>query len=332
MKQRSPTLQGFQMIFAMPLLGLSEIAWRWSFGFAAVALVMISGLEYLDTLVVTPAELFLLRTRHPVLVSRAIARIFEGSAPRALGLGIGLMIFLAIGWTILAALGRAAMLKALFERFQKNPHSSSTRLWPLMGLNFLRVIVTILAAAAYVGALLLGGAASSPKDPSPGTAALIFFTLVIVITLIWTVLNWFLSLASIFAFEQHHRTLRCLVEAVEFLRTRSGSVWAAGTWFGLAHLVTLFAVTSVIAFPLAFAELLPAGVVVGGVLLVGLLYFAVVDFLYVGRLAAYVYILAGPDAEPSLSRARPSGPAPPIHARVDPGELILSDLPASSTA
>jgi len=331
MKQRSPTLQGFQMMFAMPLLGLSEIAWRWSFGLGAGALVMISGLEYLDTLVVTPAELFLLRTQHPVLVSRAIGRIFEGSTPRALALGIVLIGFLAIGWTILASLGRAATLQALFERFQKNPHSSSVRLSPLMGLNFLRVMLMILAMAACVGALLLGGAASSPKDPSPGAAALIFFTLLMLITLIWAVLNWFLSLASIFAFERHHQTLRCLAEAVELLRTRCASLLAAGTWFGLAHLVTLFAVTSVLAFPLAFAELLPAGVVLGGVLLVGLLYFAVVDFLYVGRLAAYVYILAGPDAEPSLSRARPRGPVPPIHPSVDPGELILSDVPASGT-
>ena len=52
--------------------------------------------------------------------------------------------------------------------------------------------------------------------------------------------------------------------------------------------------TSAAAVPLAFAEVLPAGVVLGGLLLVTLLYFAVVDFLYIGRLAAYVFMLEVP--------------------------------------
>ena len=37
MKQRSPTLEGFQTMFRLPSLGLAEIAWRWSFGLAAAA-------------------------------------------------------------------------------------------------------------------------------------------------------------------------------------------------------------------------------------------------------------------------------------------------------
>jgi hypothetical protein len=52
--------------------------------------------------------------------------------------------------------------------------------------------------------------------------------------------------------------------------------------------------TSAAAVPLAFAEVLPAGIVLGGLLVVTLLYFAVVDFLYIGRLAAYVFMLEVP--------------------------------------
>ena len=50
--------------------------------------------------------------------------------------------------------------------------------------------------------------------------------------------------------------------------------------------VVFVVASSAVAFPLGFAEVLPGGMVFGGVLLVTLLYFAVVDFLYVGRLAA----------------------------------------------
>ncbi len=38
--------------------------------------------------------------------------------------------------------------------------------------------------------------------------------------------------------------------------------------------------------------------VVGGLLLIALLYFAVVDFLYVGRLAAHVFIIDRPEPRP----------------------------------
>jgi hypothetical protein len=92
--------------------------------------------------------------------------------------------------------------------------------------------------------------------------------------------------------------------------------------------------TSVVAFPLGLAGVLPAGVVLGGVLLVTLLYLVVVDFLYVGRLAAYVAILELPESPvateigplflPSAERQVPLGTS------VDPDELILSDLPAQS--
>jgi hypothetical protein len=69
--------------------------------------------------------------------------------------------------------------------------------------------------------------------------------------------------------------------------------------------------------------------VLGGVLFVTLLYFAVVDYLYIGRLAAYVAILELPEAATVLGNDAaspmftPSGPS----NRIDPDELILSDVP-----
>jgi hypothetical protein len=57
MKQRSPTLEGFQIMFRVPLLGLAEIAWRWSFGLAAAAVILFSLREYLATLPVTAGDM-----------------------------------------------------------------------------------------------------------------------------------------------------------------------------------------------------------------------------------------------------------------------------------
>jgi hypothetical protein len=104
-------------------------------------------------------------------------------------------------------------------------------------------------------------------------------------------------------------------------------------WFGLAHITTLVVTSSAIGFPLGFATLLPAGAVLGGVLLVTVLYLAIADFLYIGRLAAYVAIVELPGSAVVLSDSgtpensgRPTA-ASPSDARVDPAELILSDVP-----
>jgi hypothetical protein len=70
--------------------------------------------------------------------------------------------------------------------------------------------------------------------------------------------------------------------------------------------------------------------VLGGVLLVTLLYFVIADFLYIGRLAAYVALVELPESPAVLSDL---GPAPENtgrsrDTRVDPAELILSDVPS----
>ena len=64
----SPTIEGFRSIFRRPALPLAEVAWRWSFGAAAFVLVGLGLLEYLNTLPVSPTDLLMLRTGHPVLV------------------------------------------------------------------------------------------------------------------------------------------------------------------------------------------------------------------------------------------------------------------------
>src|SRR5450432_1643211 len=113
MKRRSPTLEGFQTMFRLPVLGLAEIAWRWSFGVAAGAGLAFTIREYLGTLPVTAGELLLLRARQPALIAQALARIFQGSAPRAAAGLVVLTLALTLAWIVLASLGRAATLKTL---------------------------------------------------------------------------------------------------------------------------------------------------------------------------------------------------------------------------
>jgi hypothetical protein len=343
MRSSSPTLQGFRVMFHKPSLGLAEISWRWSLGFATALLLFFAFVEYLDTLPVTDADLLLLRSRQPFLIAHAIVHIFSGSAPRVVAASLVLIFTMGLAWIGTASFGRAATLKGLMDYFGENKIQSTInssgrqgtrQLRSLVGLNFFRVGVTLASLVGCVGGLLLAGFASSKADPSPGIATLIFLTMAMLVWLAWIVLNWFLSIAAIFVVAEGCDTFGAVASAVDFCRARLGSVLAAGTWFEIAHVVVFVVASSVIAIPLSFSGVLPAGVILGGVLLVALLYFAVVDFLYVGRLAAYLAVLSIPEQSLVSQTVQPALPDSgsqsllPSQSRgsIDPDELILSDV------
>ena len=345
MKPRSPTLEGFRAIFRRPSFGLAEIAWRWSFGVAAALLLAFSFFTFLDTLPVGKSDLLLLRSRQPFLIFRAMAHIVRGSAFRAVGAGIVLALTLGAAWIVLASFGRAATVNALIAYFRESgvcapeyQEKSSWRLRSLFALNFFRLAATLAAAVGCLAAILLGAAASPPTHPSPGIAALIFLTVTMLVWLAWSTLNWFLSLASIFVVADGEDTFGAITAAIDLCRARSGSIFAAGTWFGLAHLTAFALASSIVGFPLAFAPYLPAAAVLGGVLSVTVLYFAVADFLYVGRLAAYAAMVEMPESQVTAETAPTALPLAGTHLdpnlqsspAVDASELILSDVPAPS--
>jgi hypothetical protein len=342
MKLRSPTLEGFRTMFSRPSFGLAEIAWRWSFGAAAGLLLAFSFFEYLDTLPVSKGDLLLLRTNQPLLFSRALLHVFRGSAFRVVETAIVLTLTLGAAWIVVASLGRAATVKALLAHFRESDFASmeqkekkTWRLRSLFGLNFLRLGSTLAAVVGCLAAVLFGGFASTPDDPAPGSALLVILAVTLFVWFVWSTLNWFLSLAPIFVVADGQDTFGAIAAAINLCRTRSGSLFAVGTWFGLAHLTAFAVASSVLAFPLAFAAILPAGVVLGGVLLAALLYLAVADFLHVGRLAAYTAIVEMSES-PVIAETAPP-PMPGTHLdpnqsspAVDPTELILIDISASN--
>jgi hypothetical protein len=352
----SPTLEGFRAMFRRPAVPAAEIMWRWSFGAGAFFLLAFGFLLYLDTLPVSNVDRLLLRTRHPLLVSHALSHILEGSALRFVMATIVLFSALAVFWVLLCALGRGATLQSLLDYVRGRSHAFSTesappadaagpssesccswRLRSLIGLNFLRASLALAAGASILAALILAGFASSKAAPHPGTVFLLSCVFVMLTWLIWSSVNWFLSVASIFVVREGADTFGSLASAGEMCRDHFSSVMAVGTCFGLAHLVLFFVATSVVSFPLGLANLVPPGIVLSAVGLLTLAYFVLVDTLYVGRLAAYLAILEAPPAPetplpaqpvlPDVGIQQPALSLPSAPAMVDQDELILSDIP-----
>jgi|SRR5579863_3179532 hypothetical protein len=372
----SPTAEGFRAAFRRPSLTLAEISWRWTAGATAGALCLFGLFEYLDTLPVTNGELLFLRTRHPYLVGEAIAHILRGSLNRAVLTGMVAAWMLACLWIVVASLGRIATVRGLLDYFragvadkglaggtvndvQKSvagevPANSvhetavSAKIRPLRALarlNFLRVAVALAAMLGFVGASILAGFASPDSDPQPGVAFFLFLPLAALVCFLWWALNWLLSLAGMFAVRDGQDAPSAVAAAVTLCRERTGAVFAVSSWMGLAHVVAFVGASVVVSIPMGFAAVAPWRLVLVGMMLVTLVYFALADWLYMARLAGYVCIVEMPEEmpvtlPPPLS-ARPNGPAQiesrpiesgpiatgPVAIAIDRDERILSDVP-----
>lgn len=329
MPRVSPTLEGFRAAFRRPSLTLAEIAWRWTVGGLACALSLFWLIEYLDTLPVTNADVTLLSTRQPFLVGRAITHILSGSLSRAVLAGLLAVLALSLLWIVAASLGRAATVRTLLDYFRKNAAGATgdkkepRPVRSLIGLNFLRAALMLAAILAFGGAAVLVSFASPDRKPQPGLVFILFLPLAALIGIAWSSLNWLLSLAGIFAVRDGEDCLGALSAAVTFLRERSGPLFAVSTWTGLAHLTAFSIAGTAVSLPLAFIQVAPARLVIAAIILVTLVYFAVVDWLYMVRLAGYVCIAEMPEA---LVASAPL-PAPPPQTSIDRDEPILSDLP-----
>jgi hypothetical protein len=338
MSRVSPTLEGFRAAFRRPSLTFAEIAWRWTVGAVASALFLFAFIEYFDTLPVTSGDATLLRTRHPLLVGRAIAHIFHGSLNRAVLAALLAALALAFLWIIAASIGRSTTVRALLGYFhsavagngfaEKDDAIRPRPLRSLIWLNFLRVALTLAALLAFVGAAILVSFASSDAHPRPGLGFTLFLPLAGLICIVWPMLNWLLSLGSIFAVRDGDDAVAALAAAVTFSRERPGPVFAVSAWTGLAHLTAFSIATTAASLPLAFVQVAPGRLVIVAVVLVMLAYFAVADWLYMARLAGYVFIAEMPAA---LAESAPL-PAPPPQTSIDRDEPILSDIPTLAPA
>ena len=336
----SPTIEGFRAAFRRPSLTLAEVAWRWSVGSTTLASAFFYFIEYLSTLPVTGADSFLLSSRQPAFIARALAHILHGSLNRAVLAALLLVLALCVLWIIAASIGRLSTLRALFERLRSEAESNSlikTRgsgrarpLRALIDLNFLRVAMVLAVFLAVGGAAILCTFVSSDAHPRPALAFALFIPLAGVICTAGWALNWWLSFAGIFAVRNEEDALGALSAAVSFFRERTGAVCAVSTWTGFAHLIAFSIATTVASVPFAFVPIAPFRLVIAAVILVTLAYFAVVDWLYVARLAGYVCIAEMPGAllgAPPIEPTSLSGIAARIDDAIDRDERILSDIP-----
>jgi hypothetical protein len=321
----SPMRDGFRNMFRQPSAGAIEVLWRWSFYAFFWLLIIFCFTEYLKSLPVTKEQILLIGSGQSFLVLRALQQIFHGSVPRLLRAVLVLALTAGVGWIILASFGRAATLRRLMPPAERIPAAS------LFGLNLLRALAFAGSIFISLGILVL---LSLTQDPSLAAQATFpCFMLIIFIWFVWSFWNWFFSSATIFVAKEDCRTFPALRRFSRLCVRRFGSVLFVSFCFWLVRIIIFCALA---VFCLLLIGIAPSAseAVLAAILACFLGYSLLFDFLYVGRLAAYLAISDLPDPAPlqALVSYPTEGNPPPDSTRspIDPDELILSDIPQPS--
>lgn len=296
----TPIRDGFRLVARQPSLAFAEITWRWCFGAAFWTLVILSFSEYLRSLPVSNVDWLMWKSGIPPLMSQALGNTIQGSGYKLLRIAAVLLPSLTIVWIFASAFGRAATLRSLMP-------SANIRLRTLLGLSLLRAALALAAFLSVIAVFALASRAYVPRLPNalphPARASAVVIILGAVVWYLWSLGNWILGVASIKA-DAGYDTLNAVSGAVRELSGRMRRYVAIGAAFSGLH-VLCFAVGTWLAFMvLGTAGLLPGKAVLAGLIAVTLAYFALIDFFYITRLAAYVS-LQFPDQNASVSQLKP---------------------------
>ncbi len=316
MATSSASRAGFRAVHRQPAVLLAEIAWRWSWGAAALAVLAVSARAYLESLTVSNADLLALKSRVPTLVADALARLLAGSGATLARIAVVVVPALAILWMVAASVGRAATLRALI------PQAEKPRLRTLLGVHFLRAAAALAAAICYLGAAMVASWAAGPPDEADpqslgGNIAvflLVFLAIMLLVVLAWSTVNWFLSLAPVYVARDGRDAFGALADAEGLFRRHKGEFTGVGFLFGLVKLFFIGVVTVLSLAALFLLGHVPGWAVAALIAVLTLLYLVAADYLYIARLAAYIEIAEREreaSTQPSALSIQPAEAAPP---------------------
>jgi len=284
MNNETPSRAGWRLARDNPKLVLIEVIWRWSFGLAALLLFLQAFASVLRRVTISDADWAALHNLDLHDTPYAAARViylFWKVFCIVLALLLPAIAFL---WTAAAAWGRAATLKILQKR-------SNT--FAVAGLTVLRVLLVL--AAVLVTVLVVMGAVTiatrppySPEQPNWLLYLAIWFIALPLILIVWAILNWAFSLAPLFAAQEQKGALASLAATFRSLRRNGRAYWSVSGFYGTLRGVALI---SVILLGIVLGALGSSAIILALLIVLALAYFAVADFLYVARLAAYLQII-----------------------------------------
>lgn len=301
-KSSNPVGQSFRMVLRDPAILITEIGWRWSFGALAMLILLLSSLSLLGSVHVSQTDRAAWRSNNPTLMAQALAGMVTESGFSILKQAAWLLPAITLLWCVFGAVGRASTLNRL--------SGSDVSFRSTLALHCSRVLVMWMAGAALVAALVMS-ARVSMRGAEPDLLlyyALAFWSAVL-IGWLWATANWYLSLAGLCCLQSGAGFLKSTGQAVRLARTHGGELGGISLIFGVVRVAVLAIAFVLCVLPSKLMATAPREYT-AWVIAVSLMYFAVADFLYLARMAAYL-IVATPEVRSQAAEAGHPRPAEP---------------------
>ncbi len=306
----SPFRDGFAALLHEPVLLPAELVWRWCFGLSALGLGILSIAFFLDSLKLSRADEFLIRTWQPGLLSSALWHIFRGSLTRFLAEQTVLLLGVTLLWACAATAGRAATLRRLVAMFSadEEPPPMEWHFSPIFVLQLLRALWSLIALAVALVSLLYG--LVMVQDEHPLRAALALSFGIGLASFFGIVLNWYFGVAPLFCIRSGGRAVEALEETVEFSSRQAGRLFLLALGFLTLRLVWAGIMFLIFLSPLNLAASVKPGWIMCLMGVAVVIYFAGADVLNLARWGAYAS-LAEDDAHPIADLVPPEIITPP---------------------
>ncbi|HET9165169.1 MAG TPA: hypothetical protein VFP11_04170 [Candidatus Angelobacter sp.] len=296
-KPPNPITQGLRAVTRDPAIFLVEILWRWSFAILACLLVAGVGAMLLGPLHVGHAWDTAWRSRDPQRMGQLVLAVLLLLGMKIIVIAaIAVPLSIALLWGIFSALGRFVTVKRLRTGL------TSLRFRSIFALQLLRAFIGWLCLVLLFAAMF-GEALIATRGPQPDLLLYYLMVLpsVVVISSFWLTVNWYFSLAAIFGREgQSFRG--ALRQARQTVRQQRSDFAGTGFVFLLFRVVVLLIATAICGLTSGMVGSSPQSYFTL-LIIVSLAYFAIADFLYMARMAAYLALAAAhvdPAAGPTL--------------------------------
>jgi hypothetical protein len=281
MSQSGALRHGFKRVWNDPLTFGAELAWRWSFAAALIAVILYATGLFLKSLPVTDRDLFGLSGIIPGLYLQALASIFRGSGPKMVRLVVVVFFGGSVLWLLSSSWARAATVANLRNR--------RLNVSQISRFNLLHWLLTLLAFVAYAGAFVLAfNMAQTALSRNVGTFYLVLLPMWLLITFVRSTLGWWISLAPFV--EESASVWRTLLAAADLARERATQfAWVNFALGGLRMAIFVAAWTLGLSAVLVLAEL-PSAYAYVALILVVMTYSAIKHWINTWQLAAYVRV------------------------------------------
>jgi len=285
--------EGFRVLRSESALLPMELLWRWSFGLGLLALSFFVYAHVRQAVFLSDADELALRGHDPIIAAATVWEFLAGAkGPLLRALEPALSAALVL-WVATATFGRGIVTRLAVRRFAADyaltiapdaPRWSSFAI-----LNCARVLMLLIIVIGYLGGNLIAGFFSGPEQNTLASALIVLASLAVA-SLLWSYVNWVLSLAPVFVVRDALPPLDSVAAAVTFARRNCLRLSSIAIWNGILRGVAATVISIAGALTGALRPALPSAAIIALLALEMLLYLVVSDLLLLARLGAYASV------------------------------------------